>query len=102
MNSNESPSPFRPRSPKQPWHQLPPRPHVQEDTLKASELQIERKTFVFLLRENSRGRFLRIIEQGGNNSASIIVPAVGLTEFKNLLADMLKTAEAIPSKPSPQ
>lgn len=98
MNSNEPPSPFEPRPPRQPWHQLPPRPHVQEDTLKAHELQIERKTFVFLLRENSRGRFLRIIEQGDNKSASVIIPAAGLNEFRDLLAEMLKAADAMPPK----
>ena len=102
MNSNEPPSPFRPNQPRQPWHQLPPRPHVQEDTLKAHELQIERKTFVFLLKENPRGRFLRIIEEGGKFSNGIIVPSAGLNEFKNLLAEMLKASDAIPSKPSPQ
>jgi hypothetical protein len=98
MNPNEHSSPFKPRPPRQPWHQLPPRPHVQEDTLKAHELQIERKTFVFLLRENPRGRFLRIIEQGENKSASVIIPSAGLNEFKKLLAEMLKAADEIPPK----
>jgi hypothetical protein len=102
MNSNEHSSPFRPRLPRQPWHQLPPRPHVQEDILKTNELQVERKAYVFLLKENSRGRFLRIIEEGGKFSNSIIIPSAGLNEFQNLLAEMLKAAEAIPPKPSPQ
>ena len=95
MNSNEHSSPFRPRPPRQPWHELPPRPHVHEDTLKTGGFQIERKTFIFLLKENPRGRFLRIIEQGGTNSNSIVIPSTGLHEFKNLLAEMLKVSDAI-------
>jgi hypothetical protein len=102
MNSNEHSSPFRSRPFNRPWHQLPQRPRVQEDTFKALEIQIERKTFVFLLRENSRGRFLRIIEQGGKTPACIIIPSAGLNDFQNLLAEMLKVADSIPPKPSPQ
>lgn len=100
MNPNDQSSSFRPRGPKKPWHELAPRPLVREDTLKANEVQIERKSFVFLLKENPRGRFLRIIEQGGKNSASIIIPSGGLNEFKQLLAEMLKAADTMPSKPS--
>ena len=39
-----------------------PRPPTNEDTLKTEKIQIERKTFVFSLKENPRGRFLRITE----------------------------------------
>ena len=98
MNPNDQSSPFRPRGPKKPWHELPPQPLVREDTLKANEVQIERKSFVFLLKENPRGRFLRIIEQGGKNSASIIIPTDGLNEFNHLLAEMLEVAQKIPPK----
>jgi len=98
MNSNEHSSPFRPRSPRQPWHPLPPRPPVHEDTLKTEGFQIERKAFIFLLKENPRGRFLRVIEQGGKISNSIVIPSSGLNEFKRLLAEMLKAADEIPPK----
>lgn len=71
---------------------------MQEDILKTFGFQIERKTFFFQLRENPRGRFLRITEQGGKNTTSIIVPCAGLNDFEELLAEMLKAAEALPSK----
>jgi hypothetical protein len=68
MNPYEHSRPFRSPSFQRPQHNsLPPRPRTQEDTIKTHEFQIERKTFVFLLRENPRGRFLRIIEEGGKN-----------------------------------
>jgi len=101
MISNESPSPFN-RPPlrqqyRQQYHppqgyQQPPRPYVQEDMLKASEIQIERKSFRLMLKENPRGRFLRIAEENGEKRSSIIVPATGLMEFKRLLDDMVAAA----------
>src|SRR6266568_4281987 len=39
-----------------------PRPQIIEDTLRSLELQIERNALVLTLKENQRGRFLRIIE----------------------------------------
>src|ERR1039457_4114052 len=67
MISNERPSPFGLR----PYAQ--PRPPVNEDTLKSEQVQIERKTFVLMLKENPRGRFLRITEDGGGKRNTIIV-----------------------------
>jgi len=46
MISNERPSPYG----RAPYGQ--PRAPVQEDTLKSATIQIERKTFVFTLKEN--------------------------------------------------
>ncbi|MDR3459666.1 MAG: RNA-binding protein [Verrucomicrobiae bacterium] len=97
MISNEHPSPYgRQPSFQQKFSQ--PKPHIAEDTLLTSELQIERKSFVFILKENPRGRFLRIIEAGGAKSNSIIVPATGLKDFQNVLADMVKADSEIPAK----
>jgi len=55
--------------------QQPPRQPVQEDTLKSEQIQIERKTFVLTLKENPRGRFLRISEENDSKRNSIIIPA---------------------------
>ena len=38
---------------------------ANEETLKTEKLQIERKSFAFALKENPRGRFLRITEDVG-------------------------------------
>jgi hypothetical protein len=91
MISNERPSPYG----RQPPH-FPPKPPVHEDTLKYAELPIERKTFVLTLKENIRGRFLRISEEVSNRRDTIIIPATGLEEFKKLLADMVKAASELP------
>lgn len=102
MISNERPSPFRPRSPRYSQHQSPPRPPVNEDTLKSGQMQVERKTFVFLLKENPRGRFLRIIEENGRHSDSIIIPSAGLEDFRKLLDEMASAVEELPPKELPQ
>ena len=75
-----------------------PKPPVNEDTLKSDKVQIERKTFVFTLRENPRGRFLRITEDVGGRRDTIIIPAPGLEDFKKLLDDMVRASADTPGK----
>jgi len=91
MISNERPSPYGHRPNEQ------PRPHVAEDTLKHGQVMIERKTFVLTLRENPRGRFLRIIEGGGGRHETIIVPESGLAEFQKVIAEMVQASNDLPS-----
>ena len=92
MISNERPSPFG----RAPYGQT--RPPVNEDLLKSERVQIERKTFVFTLKENPRGRFLRITEDVGGRRDTIIIPSTGLEDFKKLLDEMVKAANEIPTK----
>ncbi len=99
MISNERPSPYG----RGPRHfggggGMPPKPQVQEDTLKSERVQIERKTFIFTLKENPRGRFLRITEDVGGRRDNIIVPSTGLAEFKRLVDEMVKASSDIPEK----
>jgi len=92
MISNERPSPYGGR----PYGQ--PRPPANEDTLRTGQVQIERKTFICTLKENPRGRFLRITEDVGGRRDNIIVPAPGLEEFKKLVDEMVTAATEIPAK----
>lgn len=112
MISNERPSPYGRRpyqghgygAPKynQQYNQQP-RPPVNEDTLKSAEVQIERKNFVLTLKENPRGRFLRITEDVGGRRDTIIIPSTGLAEFQKLVDEMVKASETIPEKqPNPE
>ena len=102
MISNERPSLFHRSAYRQPYHQPyappQPRPYVQEDTLLTREIQIERKMFLLALKENPRGRLLRITEEVGSKRNSIIIPATGLKEFKKLLDEMVQAADEIPAK----
>jgi len=108
MISNERPSPYG-RRPYQSQgygaskYNQQPRPPVNEDTLKTAEVQIERKNFVFTLKENPRGRFLRITEDVGGRRDTIIIPSTGLADFKKLVEEMVNTSESILEKqPDPE
>jgi hypothetical protein len=92
MISNDRPSPFGNR----PYGS--PKPPLNEETLRSDKIQIERKTFLFALKENPRGRFLRITEDVGGRHDTIIIPAPGLDEFKKLLDEMVKAASETPPK----
>ena len=94
MISNESPFPRGSR-----FHAgAGIRPPVVEDTLKAESLHIERKSFQFALKENPRGRFLRITEDVNGHRDSIIIPATGLGEFRKALDGMIEAAGSAPAK----
>lgn len=92
MISNERPSPYGNRQ------YGAPKPPSNEETLKTEKIQIERKTFVFTLKENPRGRFLRITEDVGGRRDTIIIPAPGLEDFKRLVDEMVKAASEMPVK----
>jgi len=53
--------------------------------LLSEQVQVERKCFSFNLRENPRGRFLRITEDVGGRRDTIIVPSTGLTAIRDIL-----------------
>ena len=71
---------------------------MNEETLKTEKIQVERKTFIFTLKENPRGRFLRITEDVGGRRDNIIVPAPGLEDFKRIVDEMVKASADIPPK----
>lgn len=53
-----------------------------ENILLSEKIQIERKQFFFDLKENPRGRFLRITEDVGGRRDTIIIPSTGLDLFR--------------------
>ncbi len=83
MISNERPSPYGNRT-RPPGHAA----ETGDESLRTGTIQIERKTFIFTLKENPRGRFLRITEDVKGRRSSIIVPASGLEAFKQALEQM--------------
>lgn len=71
---------------------------MNEETLRTEKIQVERKTFIFTLKENPRGRFLRITEDVGGRRDNIIVPAPGLEDFKRIVDEMVKASLDLPQK----
>ena len=93
--SNERPSPFNPGT--------QPQPPVSEDTLKSGQMQVDDRTFTFMLQKNAGGRFLRLTEEApGYYPNSLVIPASGLEEYKRLLNDMVKTSNELPLKNLPE
>jgi hypothetical protein len=98
MISNERPSPYGNRPYSSGYSSGPPKPRVDEDTLKTDKIQIERKTFIFTLKENPRGRFLRITEDVNGRRDNVIIPSTGLDDFKKILDEMVKASNELPPK----
>ena len=67
-----------------------------DNIIEARELQIERKYFYVELRQNDRGKFLRIIEEAHGRRNSIIVPCTGVDEFTAALSEVLTNNGSAP------
>ena len=66
----------------------------QSNTLISKELQAERKFFTLQLRENERGKFLRLTEEAQGRRNTVIIPASGFREFAALVDEILSSTEA--------
>lgn len=64
-----------------------------ENVLLSERIQIERKQFFFDLKENPRGRFLRITEDVGGRRDTIIIPSTGLDQFREVIDRALRAAQ---------
>lgn len=54
------------------------------------QVQVERKLFSFDLKENPRGRFLKVTEDVGGRRDAIIIPATGLTQIRDIIDRAIK------------
>mmetsp|Transcript_44984 Transcript_44984/g.70536 ORF Transcript_44984/g.70536 Transcript_44984/m.70536 type:complete len:129 (-) Transcript_44984:126-512(-) len=68
---------------------------VEDIDLRRSTLPVEQKKIFLNLRENSRGRYLRIAEVTGNNRSTIIIPSSGLIHFRSLLDEFIESDNAV-------
>jgi hypothetical protein len=65
-----------------------------ENAIRNDKILVERKQFFFDLKENERGRFLKITEDVNGRRDTIIIPAPGLQDFVKVLQDMVEFDEA--------
>ena len=72
-----------------------------DNELFSEQVQVERKFFSFDLRENPRGRFLKITEDVGGRRDAIIIPATGLQEIRDIIDRAMHAGEGIP-EPEPE
>ena len=101
MISNERPSPYGRRPYQASGYQHTPRPFVQEDTIKTAEFQVERKFITVTLKENPRGRFLRITEETSGKRSTVIIPITGLEDFQRVINEMAQAAKTLPAPKPP-
>lgn len=56
---------------------------ADEIVLNRARMQVKEKTIVLVLKENLRGRYLRLVEESpGHDPVSLVIPATGLEEFR--------------------
>ncbi|QSR89089.1 PUR family DNA/RNA-binding protein [Methylacidiphilum caldifontis] len=65
----------------------------EQKNIKSEKITVERKNFFFDLKENGRGRFLRITEDVRGRRDAIIIPAPGLEEFRKALDAMIEACK---------
>ena len=61
-----------------------------DNELLSEQVQVERKLFSFDLRENPRGRFLKVTEDVGGRRDTIIIPATGLANIREVLDHVIQ------------
>ncbi len=64
-----------------------------DNELLNEQVQVERKLFTFELKENPRGRFLKITEDVGGRRDTIIIPASGLENIREILDHAISASE---------
>ena len=67
---------------------------TDEKCLARQELQIERKQLAIEIRENFRGRFLRITERCGGRTNVVIIPDTGINDFNAALDAVITAASS--------
>ena len=65
------------------------RQYAQDQILESRELQVERKFFRLEVRENDRGRFLRVTEENQGRRNTVIVPDSGFADFARAVNEVL-------------
>jgi hypothetical protein len=69
-----------------------------DTSLHNHSIRVERKHLTFDLRENPRGRFLRITEEVNGRRDAIIIPLTGIEEFRDVLNEVIKFSKTLPPK----
>ena len=65
----------------------------------SKHVDIESKRFFFDVKENHKGKYLRITELSGGRSC-IVIPLGGITLFKERLGEIIEEAEKLIDAPS--
>lgn len=76
---------------------------LAERELHSELVQVERKIFSFTLKENPRGRYLRITEDVSGRKDTVIIPSTGLDRVREMLDKIIEAdKDAGPPKAAPR
>ena len=70
-------------------------PQRSDDPLASEKIQVDRKVFFLDLKENQRGRFLKITEDVSGRRDTIMLPASGFQEFAEALNRLLELEQRL-------
>lgn len=71
-----------------------------DEELFNKQIQVERKLFSFTLKQNPRGRFLRITEEVGGRRDTVIIPSPGLNAIRVVMDEIIAVNESAGPMPS--
>lgn len=71
------------------------------DPLASEKIAVERKIFFLDLKENQRGRFLKITEDVGGRRDTIMLPATAFRDFAEAFARLVEYERKLPQAPQP-
>ena len=72
-----------------------PDERVSADPLASEKITIDRKIFFLDLKENNRGRFLKITEDVGGRRDTIMLPAEAFRDFAEAFARLIEFDRSI-------
>jgi hypothetical protein len=61
-----------------------------DEELISEQVQVERKLFSFSLKQNPRGRFMKITEDVGGRRDTVIIPSTGLMQIREAIDHMIE------------
>lgn len=76
------------------FYSRPYRSQSHSPSLEVRELEVERKFFTAEIRENERGKFLRLTEEAHGRRNTVILPSSGFKDFAAMIQDILSTQAA--------
>jgi hypothetical protein len=70
-------------------------PQSADDPLASEKVQVDRKVFFLDLKENQRGRFLKITEDVSGRRDTIMLPASGIQDFISALQRLFEIEQRL-------
>jgi hypothetical protein len=70
-------------------------PHNIDEPLASEKVEVDRKVFFLDLKENERGRFLKITEDVSGRRDTIMLPASGFQDFIDALTRIVEIEQRL-------